>query len=169
LLPLATGHLSPIANRQSPIANRQSPIANRQSPIANRQSPIANRVSRVDSIASSDNTVRMHSVLIDILGVQVTGWKIIGYLGALGFSARWFIQLWASKKAGKPVVPLIFWILSMVASLSCLLYFIFGKNDSVGVLSNIFPCGIAVYNLYLELAHRRTPIPDPIEKEVPLS
>jgi lipid-A-disaccharide synthase-like uncharacterized protein len=29
---------------------------------------------------------------------------------------------------------------------------VFGKNDSVGVLSNLFPFAVALYNLYL---HRR--------------
>jgi lipid-A-disaccharide synthase-like uncharacterized protein len=93
--------------------------------------------------------------LIDFCGVQVTGWKIIGYLGVLLFSARWFVQMRASREAKQPVVPVAFWIMSVIGSLSCLAYFIFGKNDSVGVLGNLFPCGVAAYNLYLEAVHRR--------------
>jgi lipid-A-disaccharide synthase-like uncharacterized protein len=34
-------------------------------------------------------------------------------------------------------------------------YFTLGKNDSVGILSNLFPLGIAVYNLLLDVRHRR--------------
>ncbi len=98
----------------------------------------------------------MHKVLIDFLGVQVTGWKIIGYSGALMFSARWFVQMWASRVARKPSVPLAFWLMSIVGSLACLAYFTFGKTDSVGVLSNLFPCGVAAYNLSLETVHRRS-------------
>ena len=30
-------------------------------------------------------------------------------------------------------------------------YFIWGKNDSVGVLSNLFPAAVAVYNLVMDL------------------
>ena len=98
----------------------------------------------------------MNKILIEILGVQVTGWKLIGYSGVLLFSARWFVQMWASRVAKKPTLPLSFWIMSVAGSLACLAYFIFGKNDSVGVLSNLFPCAVAAYNLSLELSHRRS-------------
>ena len=98
----------------------------------------------------------MHKILIEIIGVKITGWKLIGYSGVLLFSARWFVQIWASRAARKPTVPASFWILSVAGSLACLAYFTFGKTDSVGVLSNLFPCGVAAYNLSLELAHRRS-------------
>jgi len=39
-----------------------------------------------------------------------------------------------------------------------LCYFIFGKNDSVGILSNLFPFTVALYNLYLHHRIRPTPI-----------
>jgi lipid-A-disaccharide synthase-like uncharacterized protein len=99
----------------------------------------------------------MHKVIIELLGVQVTGWKIVGYSGVLLFSARWFVQMWAFRAARKPTVPVAFWMMSVGGSLACLAYFIFGKNDSVGVLSNLFPCGVAAYNLYLEVTHRHSP------------
>src|SRR5262245_59321708 len=97
----------------------------------------------------------MHSILIEVGGIQITGWKILGYLGVLLFSARWFVQMWASRKARRPVVPATFWIMSVAGSLACLAYFVFGKNDSVGVLSNLFPCTVAAYNLYLDVGHKR--------------
>jgi lipid-A-disaccharide synthase-like uncharacterized protein len=91
----------------------------------------------------------MHENLIVIWGIHVTGWKIIGYLGSLLFSGRWFVQMWASRKAGRPIVPRVFWLMSMSGSLLVLCYFIFGKNDSVGILNNLFPPCVAGYNLYL--------------------
>jgi lipid-A-disaccharide synthase-like uncharacterized protein len=36
-----------------------------------------------------------------------------------------------------------------------LVYFTFGKNDSVGILSNLFPAGVAMYNLWLDITHRK--------------
>ncbi len=36
----------------------------------------------------------------------------------------------------------------------CLAYFVFGKNDSVGILAYLFPSGIAAYNLFLDRQHR---------------
>ncbi|MFT4688981.1 MAG: lipid-A-disaccharide synthase N-terminal domain-containing protein [Verrucomicrobiia bacterium] len=93
----------------------------------------------------------MHEVLFEILGAKVTGWKMIGYLGVFIFAGRWAIQMQASRKAGKPVVPRVFWIMSVLGSLMCLMYFIFGKNDSVGILGYLFPTMVAGYNLYLDM------------------
>jgi lipid-A-disaccharide synthase-like uncharacterized protein len=63
--------------------------------------------------------------------------------------------MYYSRKYRKPVVPTVFWLMSISGSLLLLSYFIFGKNDSVGILSNLFPTAIAGYNLWLELTHRR--------------
>lgn len=41
--------------------------------------------------------------------------------------------------------------MSIAGSLLLLSYFTFGKIDSVGILSNLFPLGIAFYNLFLDL------------------
>ena len=88
-------------------------------------------------------------------GVTLTPWKLVGYLGVGLFAGRWFVQLYYSRKLGKPVVPTVFWLMSISGSLLLLTYFTFGKNDSVGILSNLFPAGVAAYNLYLDLAHKR--------------
>jgi lipid-A-disaccharide synthase-like uncharacterized protein len=85
----------------------------------------------------------------------VTLWKIIGYGGTMLFAGRWFVQLWASHRAGKPTVPRLFWVMSVVGSVCVLAYFTFGKMDSVGILGNLFPSFIAAYNLYLDLRHRK--------------
>jgi lipid-A-disaccharide synthase-like uncharacterized protein len=49
----------------------------------------------------------------------------------------------------------MFWYMSVVGSLMLLSYFVFGKNDSVGIMSNLFPCAVAFYNLWLEFTHRK--------------
>lgn len=87
--------------------------------------------------------------------VIITGWKLIGYLGVVTFSARWFVQLFASHKAGRSTIPRVFWYMSLAGSVLLLSYFTFGKNDSVGILSNLFPSFIAGYNLFLDLRHGR--------------
>jgi lipid-A-disaccharide synthase-like uncharacterized protein len=96
----------------------------------------------------------MHDVLFVFLGASVTPWKIVGYTGVFMFAGRWFVQLVSSTKEKKLTFPLAFWLMSLGGSILLLAYFIFGKNDSVGILSNAFPAGIALYNLYLELTHR---------------
>ena len=87
--------------------------------------------------------------------VIITGWKLIGYAGVATFSARWFVQLFASHRAGRSTIPRVFWYMSLAGSILLLSYFTFGKNDSVGILSNLFPSFIAGYNLFLDLRHGR--------------
>ena len=84
----------------------------------------------------------------------LTPWKLIGYLGVGLFAGRWFVQLWASRRSRRVVMPRLFWYMSITGSLLLLSYFIFGKNDSVGILSNMFPFLVASYNLYLDITHQ---------------
>ena len=77
---------------------------------------------------------------LDWTGVHVTGWKLIGYTGALMFGGRWLVQFLASRRAGRPVIPRLFWYMSVIGSLMTLSYFTFSpKQDSVGVLQNAHP------------------------------
>jgi lipid-A-disaccharide synthase-like uncharacterized protein len=89
--------------------------------------------------------------------VKVTVWKLIGYAGSFMFTGRWFVQLWASKVKKRPVVPRVFWYMSMCGSTLLLSYFIWGKNDSVGILTTLFPSWVAGYNLFLDIRHARSP------------
>ena len=96
----------------------------------------------------------MNTVILNFYGVVITPWKLIGYLGVLMFSGRWFVQMYYSRRAGRPIVPILFWYMSIVGSLMLLAYFTLGKNDSVGILSNLFPFAVALYNLYLHGRHQ---------------
>ena len=88
--------------------------------------------------------------------IIVTPWKIVGLIGILLFTGRWFVQAYYSREAGRPVTPRIFWLMSISGSLILLSYFIFSaKQDMVGVMSNLFPCVISGYNLYLDLTHAK--------------
>lgn len=92
----------------------------------------------------------MNSVLITAFGIVITPWKLVGYTGVALFAGRWVIQLLASQRQGQPVMPQLFWIMSAAGSVLLLAYFTFGKNDSVGILSNLFPLFVALYNLRLD-------------------
>jgi lipid-A-disaccharide synthase-like uncharacterized protein len=88
-------------------------------------------------------------------GLHVTPWKLVGYTGALMFGGRWLVQFVASRRARKPVIPRVFWYMSLAGSLMTLSYFVFSsKQDSVGVLQNLFPTFIAAYSLWLDIRHR---------------
>jgi lipid-A-disaccharide synthase-like uncharacterized protein len=97
----------------------------------------------------------MNEVWFQTLGVMVTPWKLIGYLGVVLFAGRWFVQMWYSRWHGRPVLPTVFWVMSISGSVLLLGYFTFGKNDSVGILSNLFPVWVSGYNLILDLRHKR--------------
>ncbi|WP_028581096.1 lipid-A-disaccharide synthase N-terminal domain-containing protein [Desulfogranum japonicum] len=86
--------------------------------------------------------------------ITVTWWKIIGYFGVFCFGGRWVVQVIASYKTKNPTFPLLFWLMSLFGSILLLSYFIFGKNDSVGVMSNLFPAAVSSYNLVLHLKQR---------------
>jgi len=88
-------------------------------------------------------------------GVVVTPWKLVGYVGVFLFAGRWVVQLFATRRAGRPVVPRLFWTMSICGSALLLAYFIWGKNDSVGVLANLFPAAVAVYNWILDVRSSR--------------
>jgi lipid-A-disaccharide synthase-like uncharacterized protein len=64
------------------------------------------------------------------------------------------VQFVASRRHGKPVIPRVFWYMSLVGSVMTLAYFVFGKNDSVGIIQNLFPAFTAGYSLYLDIKHR---------------
>ena len=85
----------------------------------------------------------------------ITPWKLIGYAGVLMFGGRWVVQLVVSHIKKRPYFPRLFWYMSLCGSLLLLLYFTFGKSDSVGIFSNLFPACVASYNLFLEITHRR--------------
>lgn len=97
----------------------------------------------------------MNDVIAVVFGIVVTPWKAIGYLGVLLFGGRWVVQVLATRAHGRPVVPRVFWSMSMAGSALLLAYFIWGKNDSVGVLSNLFPMAVALYNWIMDVRHGR--------------
>lgn len=102
----------------------------------------------------------MNEILLHLdlgpFNLVVTGWKLVGYIGVFLFAGRWVVQLIASRRAGRPVMPRAFWYMSVAGSLLLLTYFIVGKNDSVGVMSNLFPAFTAAYNLWLDVKNRST-------------
>ncbi len=68
------------------------------------------------------------------------------------FALRWLVQFIATHRAGEPVIPRAFWVMSLAGSLMTLSYFLFSsKQDAVGVLQNLFPAFTAAYSLWLDL------------------
>jgi lipid-A-disaccharide synthase-like uncharacterized protein len=93
----------------------------------------------------------MRGVIGVYFGVVITPWKLVGLVGGVMFMTRWIVQAWATKRAGRPMIPRSFWIISLMGSAMVTSYFIWGKNDAVGILTNLLPAGVALYNLVLDI------------------
>jgi lipid-A-disaccharide synthase-like uncharacterized protein len=91
----------------------------------------------------------MNTPIADLFDIVITPWKLVGYLGVFLFAGRWLVQMAATRRHGRPVFPGSFWAMSVLGSVLLLSYFIWGKNDSVGVLSNLFPMTVALYNMFM--------------------
>jgi lipid-A-disaccharide synthase-like uncharacterized protein len=87
--------------------------------------------------------------------VVVTAWKIIGLGGGFCFLGRWVVQAIHRHLTKRKDVPGVFWWMSLLGSSATLSYFIFGKNDVVGILTNSGPMLIAGYNLWLNAKEAR--------------
>lgn len=92
-----------------------------------------------------------------ILAVESWGefwWVVIGLGGQLLFTARFLVQWLASEKAGRSVVPLAFWHLSIGGGIILFAYAIYRK-DPVFILGQSMGLFIYCRNLWLIYAERK--------------
>jgi lipid-A-disaccharide synthase-like uncharacterized protein len=78
-------------------------------------------------------------------------WLVVGFLGQAMFSLRFLVQWWRSERAGRSVVPIGFWYLSLAGGLILLSYAIH-RRDPVFVAGQA--SGVLVYLRNLQLIHR---------------
>jgi len=71
------------------------------------------------------------------LGIEWHAWKVVGWMGNILFSSRFFVQWWATEKHKRVVVPDIFWWLSLSGS-GCLLAYGLWRRDSVFIFAYLF-------------------------------
>jgi lipid-A-disaccharide synthase-like uncharacterized protein len=60
--------------------------------------------------------------LYDVFVTRFDLWLVFGLLAQLVFTARFLVQWLASEKAGRSVVPMAFWFLSIVGGTMTLVY-----------------------------------------------
>ena len=78
-------------------------------------------------------------------------WVGVGLLGQLVFAARFIVQWIASERAGRSVVPVIFWYFSILGSIVVLAYGLH-KLDPVIIVGQL--PGVLVYSRNLWLIHK---------------
>lgn len=83
---------------------------------------------------------------------MVNAWLGLGLLGQGAFSGRFLVQWLASERAGRSVVPTLFWVLSVIGSLLLLAYALH-RRDPVFVLGQ--SVGIAIYSRNLQMIRRQ--------------
>lgn len=88
---------------------------------------------------------------------MVNPWMGLGLIGQGAFSGRFLVQWLASERAGRSVVPNVFWVLSIIGS-GLLLAYALHRRDPVFVLGQSM--GIAIYGRNLHLIRSRVRRPD---------
>jgi lipid-A-disaccharide synthase-like uncharacterized protein len=78
-------------------------------------------------------------------------WLAVGLIGQLMFTARFIVQWIASERAGRSVMPMAFWYLSIAGGLIVLAYGIH-KLDLVIILGQL--PGVVVYSRNIWLIRR---------------
>lgn len=81
-------------------------------------------------------------------------WVAVGLTGQLAFSARFLVQWIMSERAGRSVIPVAFWWLSIAGGLILLSYAIF-RLDPVFILGQSMGMFIYIRNLWLIYAEKR--------------
>ncbi len=81
-------------------------------------------------------------------------WIGFGLIAQTVFAARFIVQWLASERAGRSVIPLAFWFLSLIGSAMLLVYAIY-RRDPVFILGQAPNLVIYMRNLHLRYRERR--------------
>ena len=90
----------------------------------------------------------LSNYLYDIFVAKLDFWLAFGLLAQLTFAARFLVQWIASERAGKSVVPLAFWLISIGGGLMTLLYGLV-KREPVIIFGQLLSNVIYVRNVML--------------------
>ncbi|ACT04097.1 lipid-A-disaccharide synthase N-terminal domain-containing protein [Paenibacillus sp. JDR-2] len=80
-----------------------------------------------------------HSIIGNVSAGNM-GWIIFGFIGQIMFTMRFITQWLASEKAKKTVIPLSFWVYSILGSAVLSIYAIYRKDPVflLGQLPSVF-------------------------------
>lgn len=90
----------------------------------------------------------------DIVIARFDLWAAFGVLAQFVFGARFLVQWLASEKAEKSVIPMGFWVLSIVGGMMTMVYG-FARRDIVIILPQVLSIFIYVRNIMLITKERR--------------
>lgn len=96
------------------------------------------------------------SYLQDVFVTSLDWWVVAGFVAQIFFTARFVVQWIASERAGRSVIPVAFWFLSLVGGVMLLVYALYRK-DPVFIAGQSFGVFVYMRNLYFVLREQRTP------------
>ena len=92
--------------------------------------------------------------LHDVFVTRLDWWVLLGFVAQAFFTARFAVQWIASERAGKSVVPLSFWWLSIGGGVLLLAYALY-RRDPVFIAGQGFGVFVYVRNLFFVMRERR--------------
>ena len=95
----------------------------------------------------------LSNYLYDVFVAKFDFWLAFGLAAQLFFGARFLVQWISSERAGRSVVPMAFWFLSVGGGLMTLIYGIV-KREPVIILGQAMATVIYVRNIMLILKNR---------------
>ncbi|WP_336489949.1 lipid-A-disaccharide synthase N-terminal domain-containing protein [Methylobacterium nigriterrae] len=90
----------------------------------------------------------------DVFVTRFDFWLVFGILAQLVFGSRFILQWIASERAGRSVMPLSFWFLSIAGGIMTLVYG-FVRREPVIIIGQGLSTGIYLRNLALIFRERR--------------
>ena len=92
--------------------------------------------------------------LIDVFYVHLDWWVLLGFVAQAMFTMRFLVQWIASERAGKSVMPLTFWLFSILGGILLLVYALY-RRDPVFIAGQSFGVFVYLRNLQFVLRDRR--------------
>jgi lipid-A-disaccharide synthase-like uncharacterized protein len=90
----------------------------------------------------------------DVFITRFDFWLAFGIVAQLVFTARFLVQWIASERAGQSVIPVAFWMLSIIGGMMTLAYGI-QRREAVIIMGQLLAVFIYVRNIMLILKNRR--------------
>src|SRR5215204_7304502 len=96
----------------------------------------------------------IRAYFLDTFVTRFDGWLAFGIVAQLLFGARFVVQWIASERAGRSVMPLMFWFFSMGGGVLTLIYGL-ARRDGVIIIGQALSIFIYIRNLMLIFKEER--------------
>jgi lipid-A-disaccharide synthase-like uncharacterized protein len=93
--------------------------------------------------------------LSDVFIDRLDWWVLLGFIAQFMFTMRFVVQWIASERAGHSVIPMAFWIFSILGGTLLLVYALYRK-DAVFIAGQAFSFFVYARNLYFVMRDRKT-------------